>query len=121
MRIEQRIGRVHRLGQEAPVSIYNLFALATVEEDILFLLHEKIDLFRQVIGELDVILRHLERRRGSLESRILNIVLTAADRDEVLERMGRLASEFDGVRRRLDWPSSPDPEVEGQVQTRGRG
>lgn len=107
MRIEQRIGRVHRLGQSRPVEIVNLFSRETVEEDILRLLHEKIDLFRRVIGELDVILRHLERR-GSLEHRLLDIFFGERDREEVEQRLDQLGQEFVAARRRLSWPDG-DP------------
>ncbi|MCL5971718.1 MAG: DEAD/DEAH box helicase [Firmicutes bacterium] len=105
MRIEQRIGRVHRIGQQHPVEIYNLLTVETVEEDILRLLHEKIDLFRQVVGELDVILRHLEKR-GSLESRLLDIFFWEDDRSEIEARLDALGNEFIAVRKRLTWPSS---------------
>lgn len=56
MRVEQRIGRLHRLGQTRPVEIYNLVTVGTVEEHIFYLLHEKIRLFENVVGELDGIL-----------------------------------------------------------------
>lgn len=56
MRIEQRIGRLHRLGQTRPVEIYNLVTVGTVEEHIFYLLHEKIRLFQSVVGELGGIL-----------------------------------------------------------------
>jgi SNF2 family DNA or RNA helicase len=108
MRIEQRIGRIHRLGQDQAVRIYNLFAADTLEEDILRLLHEKIDLFRQVVGELDVILRHLERRGRRLEGRLLNILMTAGDREEVSRRLNQLAREFTAARERLAWPEDPE-------------
>lgn len=62
MRVEQRIGRVHRLGQENDVVIYNLSTQGTIEEHILHLLHEKINMFEMVIGGLDVILERFERR-----------------------------------------------------------
>ncbi len=55
MRVEQRIGRVHRLGQENTVRIYNLFARDTVEETILEFLRRKISLFEGAIGGLDQI------------------------------------------------------------------
>ncbi|MCL4351351.1 MAG: SWF/SNF helicase family protein, partial [Firmicutes bacterium] len=105
MRIEQRIGRVHRIGQQHPVEIYNLLTVETVEEDILRLLHEKIDLFRQVNRLLDVILRHLEKR-GSLESRLLDIFFWEDDRSEIEARLDALGNEFIAVRKRLTWPSS---------------
>ena len=56
MKLEQRIGRVHRLGQEHDVHIYNLAIRDTIEEHILDLLYDKIDVFEQVVGELDDIL-----------------------------------------------------------------
>ncbi len=56
MRLEQRIGRIHRLSQEEDVMIYNFATENTVEEHILKLLYEKINLFEKVIGELDDIL-----------------------------------------------------------------
>ncbi len=103
MRIEQRIGRLHRIGQTHPVDIYNLFTVETIEENILHLLHEKIDLFRHVIGELDVILRHLERR-GSLEKRLLDIFFWEDDRKAIEMRLDALGQEFLAARRRLSWP-----------------
>ncbi len=110
MRIEQRIGRVHRIGQVDSVQIYNLFAVETVEEDILRLLHEKIDLFRTVIGELDVILRHIERR-GSLEKRLIDIFFWEDDHDSMVNRLEQLGNEFLAARQRLSWPS-PSPGEE---------
>ncbi len=100
MRIEQRIGRIHRLGQEARCHIYNLFAARTIEEQILRLLHEKIDLFRQVVGELDVILRHLEHRGRSWEGRLLSIAMTAGPGD-LEERLDRVAREFRAAEARV--------------------
>lgn len=61
MKLEQRIGRVHRLGQEHDVHIYNLAIHNTIEENILDLLHVKIDVFEKVVGELDDILSALKK------------------------------------------------------------
>lgn len=55
MRVEQRIGRVHRLGQNKDVLIYNLYAENTVEELILKALRRKIGLFQDTIGKLEEI------------------------------------------------------------------
>ncbi|HEY8448977.1 MAG TPA: SNF2-related protein [Bacillota bacterium] len=100
MRVEQRIGRVHRLGQEAgSVRIFNLCAQGTIEEYILELLDEKINLFRQVIGELDIILRHLERRRG-VETRIAEIALSSRSDDELRRRFDQLGAELLSYARR---------------------
>ncbi|WP_075619634.1 DEAD/DEAH box helicase [Paenisporosarcina indica] len=56
MKLEQRIGRVHRLGQEHDVHIYNLAIEGTIEDHILDLLHAKIDVFEKAVGNLDDIL-----------------------------------------------------------------
>lgn len=60
MRLEQRIGRVHRLGQTKDVHIYNFVVRNTVEEHMFTLLYEKIQLFERVVGELDDILMKLQ-------------------------------------------------------------
>ncbi|OAH56000.1 MULTISPECIES: SNF2-related protein [Bacillaceae] len=56
MKLEQRIGRIHRLGQVQDVHIYHLAYEQTVEDRMLTLLHEKIHLFQSAIGKLDDIL-----------------------------------------------------------------
>ena len=72
MRLEQRIGRVHRLGQEKDVMIYNFATRNTVEEHILKLLYEKIHLFEKVVGELDDILTKLDIT--NIEEYIIDVV-----------------------------------------------
>ena len=56
MKLEQRIGRVHRLGQEHDVQIYNLAVKDTIDDHVMNVLQGKIDTFEQVVGELDDIL-----------------------------------------------------------------
>ena len=56
MRVEQRIGRLHRLGQVHDVTIFNLSCNETIEAHVLDLLARKIRMFELVIGELDMIL-----------------------------------------------------------------
>ena len=60
MRVEQRIGRLHRLGQARDVTIFNLSCNETIESHIIDLLARKIRMFELVIGELDMILGNLE-------------------------------------------------------------
>ena len=64
MKIEQRIGRIHRIGQEKEVTIYNLCAAGSAEDYILQVLDKKINMFELVIGEIDMI---LGRVRGEKE------------------------------------------------------
>src|SRR5699024_2060036 len=60
MRLEQRIGRIHRFGQDNDVHIYNFAIKETIEEHVMTLLYEKINLFERVIGRLDEILSELQ-------------------------------------------------------------
>ena len=55
MRVEQRVGRVHRIGQDEDVKIHNLTITDTIEDYILRLLFEKINLFKMTIGDLDLL------------------------------------------------------------------
>jgi ATP-dependent helicase HepA len=61
MRVEQRIGRLDRIGQKRPVQIYNLFCEQTVEERVLDVLAQRIGLFQESVGSLDPILGEVER------------------------------------------------------------
>ena len=57
MRVEQRIGRIDRLGQKAEtISIINFFVADTIEEYILRRLYDRLGLFRETIGDLEEIL-----------------------------------------------------------------
>jgi superfamily II DNA or RNA helicase len=56
MEIEQRIGRLHRLGQRHPVHIYNFIQAGTLQEHLLQILQEKLNLFELVVGETGLVL-----------------------------------------------------------------
>jgi len=62
MRVEQRIGRIDRLGQRhAFVRIVNLHYRDTVESDVYMALRKRIGLFQAVVGRLQPILAQLPR------------------------------------------------------------
>lgn len=56
MEIEQRIGRLHRLGQQHPVRIHNFVQAGTLQEHLLQILQEKLNLFELVVGETGLVL-----------------------------------------------------------------
>ena len=56
MEIEQRIGRLHRLGQRHPVHIFNFVQASTLQEHLLHILQEKLNLFELVVGETGLVL-----------------------------------------------------------------
>ncbi len=67
MRIEQRVGRVHRIGQTHDVFVFNFCQEGSVEEQLLRVLHDKINMFELVVGEMDAILGTLEDSRDFAE------------------------------------------------------
>lgn len=57
MRLEQRIGRLDRIGQESPnIYIFNAFCKDTIEDRILSRLYDRIQVFKDSIGDLEEIL-----------------------------------------------------------------
>ncbi|MFL5735502.1 MAG: SNF2-related protein [Chloroflexia bacterium] len=53
-RVEQRIGRAHRIGQVNPVNVINIIAANTVEQRVLEILYRKQELFEEILDvELD--------------------------------------------------------------------
>ncbi len=105
LRIEQRIGRVHRLGQEREVHVVNLLAEDTIEAYLMELLDRKIHMFELVVGELDLILGHLDERR-SFEELLLDVwaLREAEERRAAMRKLGdalvRARAQYDRVRER---------------------
>lgn len=95
MRIEQRVGRIHRIGQTQEVRIYNLVAQGTVEDYILDILDQKLNMFELVIGEMDMILGHLADERD-FEDLVLDIWVQARTSDEAtagFEKLGQAMAD----------------------------
>ncbi|MEB3328168.1 MAG: SNF2-related protein [Candidatus Sericytochromatia bacterium] len=99
MRVEQRIGRLHRLGQAHPVTVSSLCFDGTIEAHVLELLATKIRLFELVVGELDVILGELEPR-GGVEDLVTEIWATASDEAELVAAFGALGEALSEARAR---------------------
>jgi len=90
MRVEQRIGRIDRLGQKAKVIyIWNLFYKETIDERILGRLLTRLKVFEAALGEPEPIIGETIRK---LESRLLTSKLTEEEEDAEIER-ARLALE----------------------------
>lgn len=93
--IEQRIGRVHRIGQTEVVEVTNLCTGGTAEEHILRVLDERINLFELVVGEMDLLLGELEDER-TFDDRVHDIYAlahTEADVAEGFEVLGRALAD----------------------------
>jgi superfamily II DNA or RNA helicase len=62
MRVEQRIGRVDRLGQKAEkINVWNLFYEDTIDARIYSRLYERLDLFQRTLGMLEPVLGEFVR------------------------------------------------------------
>ena len=95
MAIEQRIGRIHRIGQERDVYVYNLASSNTIEYYILDLLDRKINMFELVVGEVDAILGDIEEKEDFSEL-VMNAWVNAETMEEVeseLEQIGEVLLE----------------------------
>lgn len=123
MRVEQRIGRVHRLGQTEDVKIYNLCTLGTIEEYIVNLLHEKINLFELVIGELDHILERFEKGDGSLEQKLAKVLLEAGNDKDLKQQLNQLGSSLSRIRDEVQTGTNPyaaSPELLVKLDSLGQ-
>ena len=60
MKVEQRIGRIDRIGQKRPVTIFNFSTKGTIEERVVQVLTARIGVFKETIGGLDPILGEVE-------------------------------------------------------------
>ncbi|MFO8020196.1 MAG: SNF2-related protein [Promethearchaeia archaeon] len=62
MKLEQRIGRLDRIGQKSnEIFIYNFFLEGTVETDVVYALIKRINLFEESIGYLEPIIGRVEK------------------------------------------------------------
>src|ERR1051325_3511266 len=97
MVVEQRIGRLHRIGQTREVHIVNLAAAGTIESYILQLLDRKIKLFELVVGELDVILGEFGGAE-KFEGRLAEQWLAAESEADFGRRVETLGAEIERSR-----------------------
>ena len=93
MRLEQRIGRIHRIGQERDVHVFNLTLAGTIEDHILTTLYRKIDLVTAAVGDMDLILSKLPEG-VSFEHRLFELSLRIKDKRSFDEGMKGLADEM---------------------------
>ena len=97
-RIEQRIGRIHRVGQEREVYIFNFAAENTIESYILDVLDAKINMFELVVGEIDMLLGNLNDRRDFADI-VMDIWVNSQTQKELEEEMEKFGEELVAARK----------------------
>ncbi len=128
MRVEQRIGRIDRLGQAHPaIRIVNLHYEGTVETDIYRALRTRINLFEAVVGPLQPILAQLPRtiagavlaggrRRGEVAGRsTAEQVLDAGGRNDMVEAIERQVREARAIGFDIDATVDTDVTMPARV------
>jgi len=110
MRIEQRIGRLHRIGQTRDVFIFNLSTEETVEDYILGILDKKINMFELVLGEMEMILGNLDDSRNFSEI-VMDIWTRAQDKEGRKREFEKLGEELLKAKKRYLQIKSYDEEI----------
>lgn len=113
MLIEQRIGRIHRIGQREPVEVINLCTGGTAEEKLLGILDRRVNLFELVVGEMDLLLGELEDERD-FSGRVYDIYAGSRSDEEVSEGFERLGDLLARASERRDGVRAADETIFGQ-------
>lgn len=87
-RIEQRFGRIHRIGQEEVCHMYNLIAENTREGDVFLRLFEKLEVARNALGGQVYDVLGKELNESSLRQLIMEAI-QYGEQPEVLERLNQ--------------------------------
>ena len=92
MAIEQRIGRIDRIGQTREVFVFNLVTAGTIEDSVLRILDEKINMFELVVGEVGAILGEIDEQQD-FSTLVLEAWLQASEQDRA-EAFGKLEAQL---------------------------
>lgn len=95
MKVEQRIGRVDRIGQDREVHVFNLALEGTVEEQVLDKLYGKINLFNQSIGGLREILSRMEQSGTDFEREVFDRLRAADSKVELENNFEEMAVDLE--------------------------
>ncbi|CAD5985331.1 helicase-related protein [Planktothrix agardhii] len=94
-RLEQRMGRIHRIGQEHEVYIFNFVAITTVEGRVLNKLLTKLEEIKNAMGDrvFDVIGQLLQVNEIRFEDLVREATYSQSNEDEAMETLDRLTPE----------------------------
>ena len=84
MKVEQRIGRIDRIGQkEERIEIHNLFYKDTLDDRIYERLYKRLDIFREALGDLEAV---LGEKITELSYQLISHRLTPKQQEEQIEQ-----------------------------------
>ncbi len=95
-KLEQRMGRIHRIGQRNEVFVFNLVAQNTREGDVMIRLLDKMERMREDLGAdlvYDFIGEVLEDKYYDLPTLMQNAVLNREHLDDIIAGMEKILSE----------------------------
>ncbi len=98
MKIEQRIGRIHRFGQEKDVTIFNLCIKDTIDDYVLHVLFQKIELFTMTIGGMETILSEIKEDIADMEKAIMEIILRSKTKRDVKKELEDMSKDLGSAR-----------------------
>lgn len=95
MKIEQRIGRVHRRGQEKDVTVFNLVLKDTIDDYVLKVLYEKIELFKMTIGGIESILSEIKDGEFDIEETVMDVIMRSSNKRDIEKELERLREDME--------------------------
>jgi SNF2 family DNA or RNA helicase len=113
MKIEQRIGRIHRIGQEKEVRIFNLCAANSIEDYILEILDRKINMFEMVIGEIEMVLGRISGEKD-FSDRVYDVWLQSSLPEERQNGFDQLATQLKRSKTRYHTTKVLDEKLFGE-------
>ncbi len=104
MRVEQRIGRLDRLGQQADsILIWNLFFAETIDSRIYERLYEKLDLCRRALGDFEAVLGDEVRK---LTTDLLSGHFTDEQQESRIDQTAQALANLDQEQQNLESQAS---------------
>ncbi len=113
MKIEQRIGRIHRIGQTDAVEVTNLACAGTAEDRILDILDRRLNLFELVIGEMDLLLGEVADDR-EFEEQVFAIYAESKEEGDIEKGFNLLADRLSEGKRKLEKTKALDEALFGE-------